>query len=169
MFPLPFFRWERDINPFFMALQPSCLSHLPRIQAGNKLGECSFCVPCHTSRLTPESSPGPGWLGPCQEVHRRGGFHPTLVPTSPGLRPHPQPPSSDSPPLLSQCQGSPHCLALLPQSWNKELPPSLPEADFSSHCHSKAFLDAPRPNYSQKHFPATLPTSYNLLTTQTRR
>lgn len=106
---------KRDVNPFFVALQPSCLSHLPSIQAGDKLGGCSFSVPCHTSQLTPASSPSPGRLGPRQGARGQSGFRPTLVPTSPDLRSHPRLPGSNSPTLLSHYQGSPHCLLCSPK------------------------------------------------------
>lgn len=169
MYPQPFSQWEREIVPSF-----SCPSNLlcvylpvPLTFPGSRQGpaermnflcpsSCLLTLPCLTS-------PRPGWLRPCQETHRQGGFLPTLVPTSPYPRSHPPLPESNSPTLSSPtARGSPYC----PEQ-------GAPASSSRSAAHSqqglKASLGASRPSDSQKDFPATLRTACKLFSTHTKR
>lgn len=94
------------------------------------------------------------------------GTLPTLVPTSPRLIPDCLIPLSSPPfPARVSLLAAPRPL----QSQNKKQPPYLLEAQLRSHHCLEAFLSAPGPNLLKKHFPATLPTSQNLFSTQTKQ
>lgn len=142
---------------------PLSFSGSRQVTGGRTKVLCPLSCPWTHTCLT---SPSPGRLKPCQGTRRQGGFRPASVPTSPDLRAHPRLPDLDSPPLSFPIAGGlpPACLhPLNPGKKSSHL--TCPKDSSWSHRCWKAFLGGPH----KKHFPANLPISLDLFSTQTER